>query len=134
MTPPIKNNKPIEYTTHLACVLTSNRATKQPLKVPIAWAKKEGHIKATSKPLADSVAAVSVGIIDGVPILDLCYEEEVRADTDMNVVCSGDGRFIEVQGTAEGVPFDRTLLNQLLDLAVNGCKDLAGMQSSALSK
>ena len=100
----------------------------------IAWAKKEGHIKATSKPLADSVAAVSVGIIDGVPMLDLCYEEDVRADTDMNVVCSGDGRFIEVQGTAEGVPFDRTLLNQLLDLAVDGCKDLAGMQSSALSK
>lgn len=100
----------------------------------IAWAKKEGHIKATSKPLADSVAAVSVGIIDGVPMLDLCYEEDVRADTDMNVVCSGDGRFIEVQGTAEGVPFDRALLNQLLDLAVNGCKDLAEMQSSALSK
>jgi ribonuclease PH len=100
----------------------------------IAWAKKEGHIKATSKPLADSVAAVSVGIIDGVPMLDLCYEEDVRADTDMNVVCSGDGRFIEVQGTAEGVPFDRTLLNQLLDLAVGGCKDLAEMQSSALSK
>jgi ribonuclease PH len=100
----------------------------------IAWAKKEGHIKASSKPLADSVAAVSVGIIDGVPMLDLCYEEDVRADTDMNVVCSGDGRFIEVQGTAEGVPFDRALLNQLLDLAVAGCKDLAGMQSSALSK
>jgi ribonuclease PH len=100
----------------------------------IAWAKKEGHIKASSKPLADSVAAVSVGIIDGVPMLDLCYEEDVRADTDMNVVCSGDGRFIEVQGTAEGAPFDRALLNQLLDLAVAGCKDLAGMQSSALSK
>ena len=100
----------------------------------IAWAKKEGHIKATAKPLVDSVAAVSVGIIDGVPMLDLCYEEDVRADTDMNVVCSGDGRFIEVQGTAEGVPFDRALLNQLLDLAVNGCKDLAEMQSSALSK
>jgi len=100
----------------------------------IAWAKKEGHIKATSKPLADSVAAVSVGIIDGVPMLDLCYEEDVRADTDMNVVCSGDGRFIEVQGTAEGVPFDRALLNQLLDLAVDGCKNLAEMQSSALSK
>ena len=100
----------------------------------IAWAKKEGHIKATSKPLADSVAAVSVGIIDGVPMLDLCYEEDVRADTDMNVVCSGDGRFIEVQGTAEGVPFDRALLDQLLDLAVGGCKDLAGMQSSVLAK
>jgi ribonuclease PH len=52
----------------------------------------------------------------------------------MNVVCSGDGRFIEVQGTAEGVPFDRALLDQLLDLGVNGCKDLAGMQSSVLAK
>jgi len=57
----------------------------------IAWAQKEGHVKATAKPLADSVAAVSVGIIDGVPMLDLCYEEDVRAETDMNVVCSGDG-------------------------------------------
>jgi ribonuclease PH len=100
----------------------------------IAWAKKEGHIKENSKPLSDSVAAVSVGIIDGVPMLDLCYEEDVRADTDMNVVCSGDGRFIEVQGTAEGVPFNRTFLDGLLDLAVGGCKDLARMQSSVLSQ
>ena len=90
----------------------------------IAWAKSQGHIKANANPLSDSVAAVSVGIVGGVPMLDLCYEEDVRADTDMNVVCSGDGRFIEVQGTAEGVPFDRDLLNQLLDLAVAGCKDL----------
>jgi ribonuclease PH len=100
----------------------------------ITWAKKEGHIKANSKPLSDSVAAVSVGIIDGLPMLDLCYEEDVRADTDMNVVCSGDGRFIEVQGTAEGVPFDRGLLDSLLDLAVTGCKELGAMQSAALAK
>jgi ribonuclease PH len=80
------------------------------------------------------VAAVSVGIVGGVPMLDLCYEEDVRADTDMNVVCSGDGRFIEVQGTAEGVPFDRDLLNQLLDLAVAGCKDLGKHQAAALAK
>ena len=66
----------------------------------IAWAKEKGHISAKANPLSDSVSAVSVGIIDGVPMLDLCYEEDVRADTDMNVVCSGDGRFIEVQGTA----------------------------------
>jgi len=84
--------------------------------------------------LSDSVAAVSVGIIDGVPMLDLCYEEDVRADTDMNVVCSGDGRFIEVQGTAEGVPFDRNLLDSLLDLAVAGCVELGEIQKSALSK
>jgi ribonuclease PH len=100
----------------------------------IAWAKKEGHIKASANPLSDSVAAVSVGIIGGVPMLDLCYEEDVRADTDMNVVCSGDGRFIEVQGTAEGTPFDRDLLDQLLNLAVAGCKDLTQLQQRALNK
>jgi len=100
----------------------------------ITWSKSQGHIKATANPLSDSVAAVSVGIVGGVPMLDLCYEEDVRADTDMNVVCSGDGRFIEVQGTAEGVPFDRDLLNQLLDLAVAGCKDLGKLQAAALAK
>jgi len=100
----------------------------------ISWAQKVGHIKAGAKPLADCVAAVSVGIIDGVPMLDLCYEEDVRAETDMNVVCSGDGRFIEVQGTAEGVPFDRALLDGLLDLAVAGCVELTQLQKSALAK
>ena len=99
----------------------------------IAWAKSQGHIKPSANPLSDSVAAVSVGIIDGVPMLDLCYEEDVRAGTDMNVVVAGDGRFIEVQGTAEGDPFDRELLNQLLDLAVAGCKDLSELQRSVLA-
>jgi len=99
----------------------------------IAWAKSQGHIKPSAKPLSDSVAAVSVGIIDGVPMLDLCYEEDVRAGTDMNVVVAGDGRFIEVQGTAEGEPFDRQLLNQLLDLAVAGCKELSELQRSVLA-
>jgi ribonuclease PH len=100
----------------------------------IAWAKSAGHIKATANPLSDTVAAVSVGIIDGVPMLDLCYEEDVRAGTDMNVVVAGDGRFIEVQGTAEGEPFDRALLNQLLDLAVAGCAALNQLQKDVLSK
>jgi ribonuclease PH len=99
----------------------------------IAWAKEKGFIAAKSKPLSDSVAAISVGIIDGVPMLDLCYEEDVRADTDMNVICSGDGRFIEVQGTAEGQPFDRALLDGLLDLAVAGCKDLTALQAAVLA-
>ena len=99
----------------------------------IAWAKSQGHIKPSANPLSDSVAAVSVGIIDGVPMLDLCYEEDVRAGTDMNVVVAGDGRFIEVQGTAEGEPFDRELLNQLLDLAVAGCKELSELQRSVLA-
>jgi ribonuclease PH len=91
-------------------------------------------VKAGAKPLADSVAAVSVGIIDGVPMLDLCYEEDVRAETDMNVVCSGDGRFIEVQGTAEGAPFDRALLDSLLNLAVAGSATLTELQKQALAK
>jgi ribonuclease PH len=100
----------------------------------IAWAKAKGFIAEKSNPLSDSVAAISVGIIDGVPMLDLCYEEDVRADTDMNVICSGDGRFIEVQGTAEGQPFDRELLDALLDLAVAGCKELTALQLEVLAK
>lgn len=100
----------------------------------ITWAKSQGHIKASANPLNGSVAAVSVGIVDGVPMLDLCYEEDVRADTDMNVVIAGDGRFIEVQGTAEGEPFDRQLLNQLLDLAVSGCNELSQLQDRVLAK
>jgi ribonuclease PH len=100
----------------------------------ISWAKSQGHIKESAKPLNDSVAAVSVGIIDGVPMLDLCYEEDVSAGTDMNVVVAGDGRFIEVQGTAEGEPFDRALLNQLLDLAVAGCSTLSQLQKDVLAQ
>ena len=100
----------------------------------IAWAKAKGHIKPNANPLNDSVAAVSVGIIDGIAMLDLCYEEDVRAGTDMNVVVAGDGRFIEVQGTAEGEPFDRALLDQLLDLALSGCKELVILQKSSLTQ
>lgn len=98
----------------------------------VTWAKANGHIKKDAKVLKDSVAAVSVGIIDGAPILDLCYEEDVRAETDMNVVIAGNGHFIEVQGTAEGEPFDRKLLDGLLDLAVSGCTELAKLQENAL--
>lgn len=100
----------------------------------ITWAKAQGHIKKEAQPLTDSVAAISVGIIEGTPMLDLCYEEDVRAETDMNVVCSGDGKFIEVQGTAEGKPFDRALLDSLLDLAVAGCAELTALQRAALSQ
>ncbi|MGW5848353.1 ribonuclease PH [Streptomyces sp. NPDC055254] len=98
----------------------------------IAWGQKKKLVKAGRKPLTGTVAAVSVGIVDGVPLLDLCYEEDVRAETDMNVVCTGDGRFVEVQGTAEGEPFDRKELNALLDLATGGCADLEALQLSAL--
>lgn len=100
----------------------------------IAWGQQKKLIKAGRKPLTGTVAAVSVGIVDGVPLLDLCYEEDVRAETDMNVVCTGDGRFVEVQGTAEGEPFDRKELNALLDLAAGGCADLEALQLAALER
>ncbi|MEU5272058.1 ribonuclease PH [Streptomyces hygroscopicus] len=99
----------------------------------IGWARGKKLVKATRQPLTGTVAAVSVGIVGGVPLLDLCYEEDVRAETDMNVVCTGDGRFVEVQGTAEGEPFAREELNGLLDLAVTGCDALAGIQRAALA-
>jgi ribonuclease PH len=81
-----------------------------------------------------SVAAVSVGIVDGEPRLDLPYVEDVAAGTDMNVVATGDGELIEVQGTAEGAPFSRTELDALLDLALAGCADLAALQKAALAE
>jgi ribonuclease PH len=100
----------------------------------VEWARGKGLLRAGAEPLISSVAAVSVGIVDGIPRLDLCYEEDVRAETDMNVVCTGDGNFVEVQGTAEGMPFDRTLLNQLLDLAVAGCAELTILQRNTLDQ
>ncbi|MET0784181.1 MAG: ribonuclease PH, partial [Leifsonia flava] len=87
-----------------------------------------------SNPLIDSVAAVSVGIIDGAPMLDLAYVEDVRAETDMNVVVTGRGLFVEVQGTAEGAPFDRRELDSLLDLALGGAADLTKLQVAALGR
>ena len=99
----------------------------------IAWGKENGHIAKNAEPLIDSVAAVSVGIIDGTPMLDLAYVEDVRAETDMNVVVTGRGLFVEVQGTAEGAPFDRNELNSLLDLAVAGAEDLTNFQRQALA-
>ena len=98
----------------------------------ITWAQGKGLIAPGVNPLKDSVAAVSVVIVDGEPRLDLHYDDDVRADTDMNVVMTGDGRFIEVQGTAEGEPFDRALLDQLLALAAQGCVDLTKLQQAAL--
>jgi ribonuclease PH len=94
----------------------------------------QGRKRCKGNPLVTSVAAVSVGIVDGEPRLDLCYDEDVTAETDMNVVCAGDGRFVEVQGTAEREPFDRDLLDRLLDLAVAGCADLARLQRDALGR
>jgi ribonuclease PH len=98
----------------------------------ITWLRERGSIK-NRQPLISSVSAVSVGIIDGEPRLDLCYEEDSAADTDMNVVCTGSGDFVEIQGTAEQEPFSRAMLNSLLDLAVDGCADLTRLQQEALS-
>jgi len=98
----------------------------------VEWARKAGLIPQSAVVLSDSVAAVSVGIIDGVPTLDLHYEDDVRAETDMNIVMTGTGKFIEVQGTAERDPFDRGLLDQLLDLATIGCIELSALQRAAL--
>ncbi|HEX2805745.1 MAG TPA: ribonuclease PH, partial [Kineosporiaceae bacterium] len=99
----------------------------------IEWARAKKIVRASAQPLSGSVSAVSVGVVGGVPMLDLCYSEDVRAETDMNVVVTGDGRFVEVQGTAEGAPFDRAELNALLDLAVGGCAELARLQDEELT-
>jgi ribonuclease PH len=99
----------------------------------VGWLRAQGSL-ANPEPLVNSVAAVSVGVIDGEPRLDLMYEEDVRAETDMNVVVTGDGAFVEVQGTAEGVPFHRAELDALLDLAVAGCADLTRAQAEALRR
>ena len=97
----------------------------------IAHGRRKGWVK--KDPLTDSVCAVSVGIIDGVPMTDLAYVEDVRAGTDMNVVLTGSGSFVEVQGTAEGVPFHRAELDTLLDLAVGAGAELSALQRAALA-
>jgi ribonuclease PH len=98
----------------------------------VAWLK--GRKRTKGDPLLTSVAAVSVGVVDGEPRLDLCYEEDVAADTDMNVVCTAAGDFVEIQGTAEREPFSRAVLDQLLGLAVTGCAELTQFQLEALSR
>src|SRR5690554_6092401 len=99
----------------------------------IAWGRANGAIKPGAQPLKNSVSAVSVGIIDGAPMLDLPYVEDVRADTDMNVVMTGEGGFVEVQGTAEGVTFSKAELDELLALATSGNAELTRLQAEALA-
>lgn len=98
------------------------------------WAQGRGLISKSARPLLDTVSAISVGIIDGTPMLDLAYVEDVRADTDMNVVVTGRGLFVEVQGTAEAAPFDRDELNRLLELALVGTEQLGELQRSSLGQ
>jgi ribonuclease PH len=97
----------------------------------VSWLRDRDLL--TAEPLTGSLAAVSVGVVDGISMLDLCYTEDSAADTDMNVVMTGDGSFVEVQGTAEGAPFNRQLLDELLDLAATGCAQLTTLQRAALA-
>ena len=99
----------------------------------VALADACAHLSRPSA-MVRSVAAVSVGVVDGTPVLDLDYPEDVSAGTDMNVVATGDGELIEVQGTAEGAPFSRTELDALLDLALAGIADLGRLQAAALAQ
>src|SRR5204862_6280056 len=87
----------------------------------------------TRSPIVAEVAAVSVGIVDGVPLLDLKYDEDSRAEVDMNVVCTGDGRFIEVQGTEEGSTFTSEQMDNLLELAKQGIAELLQLQRQAIN-
>jgi ribonuclease PH len=97
----------------------------------VAWLRDKGLV--TQDPLRDFVAAVSVGIVQGAPVLDLDYAEDSTCDTDMNVVMTGSGGFVEVQGTAEKNPFSREELSRLLDLAGNGISELISLQRKALA-
>ena len=97
----------------------------------VSWLRDRGSLR--GEPLITPVAAVSVGIVGGQAVLDLSYDEDVAADTDMNVVRTGDGRYVEVQGTAERDPFDRALLDEMLSLADAGCAELVRLQQQALA-
>jgi ribonuclease PH len=98
----------------------------------VRWLLREGRIAAS--PVRDHVAAVSVGVVQGTPLLDLEYVEDVACDTDMNVVMTGAGGFVEVQGTAEGEPFSRAELDALLALAARGIAELVAAQRAALAR
>ncbi|MFT4235275.1 MAG: ribonuclease PH [Microbacterium sp.] len=98
----------------------------------VAWGRERGFIGKKAVALTDSVSAISVGIVDGTLVLDLPYVEDSRAETDMNIVCTGGGDFVEVQGTAEGAPFNREELNALLDLGIKGTAELAAIQAQVL--
>ena len=97
----------------------------------IAWCRRRGLV--ASDAMRDFVGAVSVGIVGGVPVLDLDYAEDSGCDTDMNVVMTGSGGFVELQGTAEGTPFARAQVDELLALASNGIRDIVAAQKAALA-
>ena len=124
-----------ERTIHIDCdVIQADGGTRTAsitgayvaLADAVAWLIAQGKLSNT--PIVDSVAAISVGVVEGVPLLDLDYSEDSNCDTDMNVVMTGQGGFVEIQGTAEGVPFSTEELNALLALAKKGIAELSQMQ------
>jgi ribonuclease PH len=128
-----------ERTIHLDCdVLQADGGTRTAAITgayvaahdAITWLLQHGRLAAS--PIRDAVAAISVGIVQGAPLLDLEYTEDSSCDTDMNVVMTGSGGFVEVQGTAEGAPFLRTEMDQLLALATKGIGELVAAQQAAL--
>ena len=98
----------------------------------VNWLRERGAL--AGEPLTGSVAAVSVGVVEGTALLDLAYVEDSAAEVDLNVVTTGEGTFVEVQGTAEGLPFDRAMLDALLDLGVAGTAELTRLQQAALTR
>jgi ribonuclease PH len=128
-----------ERTIHLDCdVLQADGGTRC-ASISGAWVALHDAVSGllrsgalAASPLVDSVAAVSVGVYQGVPVLDLDYQEDAACDTDMNVVMTGSGGFVEIQGTAEGAPFTRHTLDALLDLAASGIVDITARQKAAL--
>ncbi|TDR28871.1 ribonuclease PH [Hydromonas duriensis] len=128
-----------EHTIHIDCdVIQADGGTRTAsitgayvaLSDAVSWLMREGKI--TRNPIKDSIAAISVGVVAGVPMLDLDYDEDSNCDTDMNVVLTGAGGFVEIQGTAEGVPFSGADLTALLDLAQKGVGELGTLQRQAL--
>jgi len=129
-----------ERTIHLDCdVLQADGGTRTAAITgayvaahdAVGWLIGQGRLAAS--PIRDAVAAVSVGIVGGMPLLDLDYAEDSGCDTDMNVVMTGSGGFVEVQGTAEGAPFSRAEMDSLLALAARGIADLVAAQKAALA-
>jgi ribonuclease PH len=104
----------------------------------VAFALASQHLlkvgKITRPLTTNQVAAISVGIVDNVPLLDLKYDEDSRAEVDMNIVCTSDGRFIEVQGTAEREPFSRAQMDELVELGMRGIEALIGLQKTIISQ
>ncbi|CAJ0696365.1 ribonuclease PH [Ralstonia sp. 22086] len=128
-----------EHTLHLDCdVLQADGGTRTASITgafvaaydAVSVMREKGQL--VGNPVRDFVAAVSVGVVDGVPVLDLDYPEDSACDTDMNVVMTGSGGFVEVQGTAEGTPFSRAEMDALLNLADQGIRTLIGLQKQAL--